>query len=78
MPDSNFQPIFDYIDQTKEALKAQMASKSDIERVITAIDAIAKRTYDHEDKTTILENKSERIEHWAIQAAEKIDIPYKP
>ena len=78
MPNSNFQPIFDYIDQSIEGLKAQVASKSDIDRVITAIDGLAKQSKDHDDKIIILENKSEHFEHWAVKAGEKIDLPYKP
>ena len=46
MSDTNFQSIFDYIDESTEeleqSLRADMATKSDIERVLKAIDAFQK------------------------------------
>ncbi len=81
MENQNFQPIFDYIDEKftnlETGLLSDMATKADIERVINTIDALAKMTKDNDDRLTIVENKSERIEHWVMKAAEKTEIPYK-
>lgn len=80
--DNNFQPIFDYIDSHVEEkiseLRAEMATKADIQRILDAIDAFTKQTKDTNDKVTLLENKTERIEHWVIKAADKTGVPYNP
>jgi len=34
MSDTNFQPIFDYIDQTKSNLRAEMPTKAGMERIL--------------------------------------------
>ena len=82
MSEINFKPIFDYIDQkseeTVQELKAEMATKADIDKVLTAIDGLAKRSKENDDGILVLEKKTERLEHWTIRAAEKIKVPYKP
>lgn len=48
MSETNFQPIFDYIDKSIEDLKADLdnkfTTKSDIERILQAIDAFQNAT----------------------------------
>ncbi len=78
MNDINFQPIFEYIDEAEKRIKAEMASKADIEKVLSAVTAIATNYKKTDDKVSIQESKTERIEHWVIKAAEKVEVPYKP
>ena len=78
MNETNFQPIFDYIDETKKEIMEVVATKADIQNVLDAVGAIATQSKKNEDKVILLENKTERVEHWVMQAAEKIEVPYKP
>jgi hypothetical protein len=74
----NFQPIFDYIDKTKADIFAEVASKNEINNIKNMLDAFAKSAGDNGNKMRLQENKTERIEHWVIKAAEKTKVPYKP
>ena len=82
MSDTNFQPIFDYIDQSMEDLKidldAKFASKADIERILKAIDAFAKRDKNNETEILVAGNRIHSLEKWTIEAAPKIGVPYNP
>ncbi len=82
MSETNFQPIFDYIDESekriKSEIKSEMATKADIERVLKAVGAISKTSSEHEDKLLEAQNKTEQLEHWVIQAAERTEVPYRP
>lgn len=82
MTAANFQPIFDYIDKTAADLEAKlrvdMATKTDIQKVLDAIDAFAKASKDNKQESLVLKAKAEKIEHWVMKAAETIDVPYRP
>ena len=39
---SKFQPIFDYIDETKKEILTQVSSKEDVKKLREAVDAYAK------------------------------------
>ena len=76
MVEINYKPIFDYIDQTKKELKEELASKADLKRLQDTVDGIAKNFKNNDEKVIIVEAKSERIEHWVIDASKKINLPY--
>ena len=78
MSETNFQPIFDYIDDKITGLEEKMATKLDIQKVLDAVGSFAKSAKDKNEKLALLENKTERIEHWVMEAAEKTKVPYKP
>jgi hypothetical protein len=78
MDNINFQPIFDYIDNTKKEILEQVASKQDIKDLQTSIDGLAKQTKDNSDKVVLLDAKAGRLEGWVLQAAETTEIPYNP
>lgn len=81
MPDTNFQPIFDYLgtrlQQQTDELRSEMATKKDIDKILTALDNLAKITKDHGDGILVIGNRLDRIEHWISKAAVKIEVPYK-
>jgi hypothetical protein len=82
MGDTNFQPIFDYIDEKitylETGLRSDIATKDDIQKILSAIDAFVTQSKDNSDSILVLEHKTEKLEHWTIAAAEKMDVPYKP
>ena len=81
MAKSQFQPIFDYIDQTKkdtiEEILSQTASKKDIARLEKAVDAYAKQTKDFYQEVTVVIAKVSRMEAWIEKVAEKVGIKYQ-
>jgi hypothetical protein len=60
-----------------EEMRSELADKKDIDRVLTAVDAIAKRSKDYDENVTVALSKLERIEHWIEDAAKKIGIEDK-
>jgi hypothetical protein len=58
-------------------MRSELADKKDIDRVLTAVDAIAKRSKDYDENVTVALSKLERIEHWIQDAAKKLGIKYK-
>lgn len=78
MSDKNFQPIFDYIDQAKKEILDEVPSKADFQSLQTSVDSLAKRFDNVEVGLKVTEAKTEKIEHWVVEAAEKAKVPYKP
>lgn len=82
MENTNFQPIFDYIDQSKkelkEELKLDLATKADINALQTSVDKLASRFDKFDTESTVTKHRVERVEHWVTKAAEKIEVPYNP
>ena len=78
MSETNFKPVFDYIDQAKQEILEEVPSKAQIEKLQSSVDGLAKWAKDNEDDILVLEKKTERLEHWTIEASEKIKVPYKP
>jgi cell division septum initiation protein DivIVA len=62
----NFQPVFDYIDQTKkdilEYVATKVASKEELKQVQKTLDALVKSHKETQDSVTILQSKSENVE----------------
>ena len=82
MSDTNFQPIFDYIDKSKEDLKVELleviATKEQIKNLQDSVDAFARESKNHKQEDVIHKAQTSRIEKWVITAAEKIEVPYEP
>lgn len=82
MSETNFQPICDYIDKTIEDLKADLdnkfATKSDIERILQAIDAFSKRDKINETEILASGSRINALEKWTIEAAPKVGVQYNP
>ena len=82
MSETNFQPIFDYIDQTIEDLKtdqdAKFASKADIQAVLKAIEAFGKQGKDNQEEILAAGGRIDDLEKWTIEAAPKVGVSYNP
>jgi hypothetical protein len=82
MQNTTFQPIFDYIDESlkkqKEEILEEIPSKTDFQKLQTSVNNFASRFNKIETGSKVEAAKAERIEHWVIQAAEKVEVPYKP
>lgn len=85
MSNTNFQPIFDYIDESVanklDSLRDELhglATKKDIQKLQNTLDGFAKSTKEVDEKVKVLESKSEGMEHWIIKAAVETKVPYKP
>jgi TRAP-type mannitol/chloroaromatic compound transport system substrate-binding protein len=74
---SKFQPIFDYIDETKKEILAQVASKKDIKKLQDSVDAYAKQTRDYYQEVTIVVAKVNRMEAWIQRVASKVGVEYE-
>ncbi len=77
MQDVNFQPVFDYIDQTKQELFDKLASKEDLNMLKNSVDAYAKQSKDMYQEVTVLVAKVSRMENWIKQASTKLGIEYQ-
>ncbi len=76
-PKSNFQPIFDYIDETKKEILSQVSNKSDIKKLQNSLDAYAKQTKDYYQEVTVVVAKVSRMEAWIQKVANKVGVEYK-
>lgn len=77
MPKKDFQPIFDYIDQSKKEILAQVAGKKELANLQNSLDAYAKQTKDYYQEVTVVIAKANRMEMWIKEAAKKIGLEYK-
>ena len=74
---SKFQPVFDYIDETKKEILAQVADKEDIKKLQDSMDAYAKQTKDYYQEVTVVVAKVSRMEAWIQRAAGKVGVEYE-
>lgn len=74
---SKFQPIFDYIDETKKEILAQVATKESIKKLQDSVDVYAKQTKDYYQEVTIVIAKVNRMEAWIQTVANKVGVEYK-
>ena len=85
MENINFKPIFDYIDEAKkeiieeitENVTRDMATKKSVDTLQRSVDAFAGESKKKGQEEIVLKAKTERIEHWVIDASKKIDLPYQ-
>ena len=76
MSDTNFKPLFEYLDEMKAELKADIAEvkKSNIQ-ILTAVDGLAKMVKDFQEEHIIMRKRLEVLEAWAKKVSEKVGIP---
>ena len=60
-----------------QEMRSELADKKDIDRVLTAVDAIAKRSKDYDENVIIALSRLDRIEQWIQDAAKKLGIEYR-
>lgn len=70
---SLMQRMFD-VEEKIENLQENMATKEDVNKLLNAIDASAKRETTDIEEMASLSNKVERHDKWLHQAAQKLDI----
>jgi tRNA U34 5-carboxymethylaminomethyl modifying GTPase MnmE/TrmE len=62
-----------------EELDNKFASKADVDKILTAVDGIAKQTLKNNDELKIVAAKTTRIEGWITDvAAPKLGLKYYP
>lgn len=82
MSETNFKPVFDYIDQSKRELKedllGEIASKKAVEKLQDSVVGLAKRFDKIEQESIVTKARTQRVEHWVMEASSKIKVAYKP
>lgn len=61
-----------------QGLREEVATKTDIGRLETSMDAIAKLQKDTNQEVSALHHRMNQMEHWVKSAASKIGVEYKP
>ena len=80
MSETNFQPIFDYIDKSQREQKQEiiqelsegLPSKADINKLQNSVDAIALGLKNNDDRVKVVQTKAEGVEKWVMKAADKV------
>lgn len=60
-----------------ETLLDTKADKSDIQKITTQIDGLAKQVKDYHQEMVMFVHKVERMEAWIKKVSQKIGIPYE-
>lgn len=73
----NFQPIFDYIDQSINPLKEEIAElRDDVRLIKSTVAQILTDMKDYETDMLAGNYRTKRLENWAEPAGKKIDLPF--
>jgi hypothetical protein len=76
MPDNNLQPLFDYMDEMKAELKADIGRlDKKVDHLQATVDSLAKLVKDFRDEHIVMHRRLELLEKWAKQVSEKVGIP---
>lgn len=76
MTDVNFKPLFEYLDEMKAELKADIAVVDQkVERTLTSVDKLALMVKTFQDEHIIMRKRLEVLEAWAKKVSEKVGIP---
>jgi outer membrane murein-binding lipoprotein Lpp len=71
----DFQPIFDYIDQSSERLQESLDAK--FNSLTGDIANLASEVRTMREETTIANHRLKRLENWAEPVGNKVGIPIK-
>ena len=73
----DFKPIFDYLDDMKAELKADIVAEltPKFDKLQTSIDGLARMVKGFEEELIVNRHRIERIEEWAKQVSQKLGIP---
>lgn len=75
MPDINYKPIFDYLDEKFVANDKRFDKiEADLSGLISAVDRLAKLVQDFRDEHLIIHKRLETLEHWAKEVSKKLGI----
>ncbi len=76
MSDTNFQPIFEYLDERFSKLEDRLGSiEEKIGTLQTSTDGLTKIVKDYQDEHIILRCRVELLEAWAKTVSAKVGIP---
>lgn len=77
MSDTNFQPIFDYIDQSNKQLKEDILSevREEIRDVKTSVANLSAQVKKYHEEMLVSGHRIDRLEEWAKSVGEKVGIP---
>jgi len=77
MSDTNFQPIFDYIDESNKKQKEEILNeiKIDITDVKTAVANLSSQVKKYHEEMLVSGHRIDRLEEWAKTVGEKVGVP---
>ncbi|OGE81701.1 MAG: hypothetical protein A3H72_03970 [Candidatus Doudnabacteria bacterium RIFCSPLOWO2_02_FULL_48_8] len=76
MSDINFKPLFEYLDDMKAELKADIAEvKESNAQILTNLDGLTKMVKTFQEEHIIMRKRLEVLEAWAKKVSEKVGIP---
>jgi uncharacterized coiled-coil DUF342 family protein len=77
MTDINFQPIFDYIDESNAKLKEEILTevRSELRDVKTAVANLSGQVKQYHEEMLVSGHRIDRLEDWAKIVGEKIGVP---
>lgn len=77
MSDTNFQPIFDYIDQSAAALKADISAelRQEIGEVKTSVANLSAQVKKYHEEMLVSGHRTGPLEEWATQVGNKVGVP---
>jgi uncharacterized coiled-coil DUF342 family protein len=73
MSDINFQPIFDYIDESSAKLKEDL--RIDLTDVKTSIANLSAQVKKYHEEMLVSGHRIDRLEEWAKTVGEKVGLP---
>ena len=81
MTDINFQPIFDYLDNSiwglKTSLKKEIMTevRAELSDIKTAIANLSGQVQGYHNEMLVSGHRVDRLEKWAKQVGKKVDLP---
>jgi uncharacterized protein YlxW (UPF0749 family) len=76
MSDTNFQPIFDYLDTNLGEIKTEIKNLQENQLITqTAISNLSAQVKQYHEEMLVTGHRMDRIEAWAMQVGQKIGVP---
>ena len=76
MSEINFQPVFDYIDQSISPLKEDILSlKNDMGDVKTSLANLSAQVKKYHEEMLVSGHRVDRLEEWAQRVGQKVGVP---
>lgn len=76
MPDTNLEPLFDYMDEKFSHVENRFdAIEAKVDTLQVSTDNLTKIVKDFQDEHILLRRKVEVLENWAREVSKKVGIP---
>lgn len=77
MTETNFKPIFDYIDQKETSIleAVRIIVRSELGDINTNVANLAGQVKDFHDEMAIMGFRTNRLEKWAVPVGKKVGLP---